>query len=104
MLLLSSHKAFALFEDADARRAILEIREKLTKLEKNTQQLSEQIDSSKQGRLKLANEIEQLNAELSQFRGFGEEYEEYNQSFYLKLQQLEESIDSSRYLSSTKPL
>ncbi len=95
LLLFSSHKAFALFEDADARRAILEIREKLTKLEKNTQQLTEQIESSKQGRLKLANEIEQLNAELSQFRGFGEEYEEYNQSFYLKLQQLEESIDSA---------
>ena len=95
LLSLSPYKAFALFEDADARRAILEIREKLIKLEKNTEQLSEQIESSKQGRLKLANEIEQLNAELSQFRGFGEETEEYNQSFFIKLQQLEESIDSA---------
>tara|TARA_B100001093_G_scaffold380665_1_gene366130 strand:- start:10 stop:798 length:789 start_codon:yes stop_codon:yes gene_type:complete len=95
LLFLSPYKAFALFEDADARRAILEIREKLIKLEKNTEQLSEQIESSKQGRLKLANEIEQLNAELSQFRGFGEETEEYNQSFFIKLQQLEESIDSA---------
>ena len=95
LLSLSPYKAFALFEDADARRAILEIREKLVKLEKNTEQLSEQIESSKQGRLKLANEIEQLNAELSQFRGFGEETEEYNQSFFIKLQQLEESIDSA---------
>jgi TolA-binding protein len=89
----TSKQALALFEDADARRAILEIREKLTKLEKNTEQLSEQIESSKQGRLKLANEIEQLNAELSQFRGFGEESQEYDQSFNLKLQKLEESID-----------
>ena len=95
LLFFSPHKAFALFEDSDARRAILEIREKLEKLEKSTKQLSEQIESSKQGRLKLANEIEQLNTELSQFRGFGEETEEYNQRFYLKLQQLEESIDSA---------
>ncbi len=93
-LLFTNQKAFALFEDEDARRAILEIRLKVTTLEKNTQKLSEQVESSKKGRLKLANEIEQLNSELSRFRGFGEESEEFNANFDLKLERLEKSIES----------
>ena len=53
LLLFSSHKAFALFEDADARRAILEIREKLKEYNlyglaasksKNPEKISDQLE------------------------------------------------------------
>ncbi len=92
-LIFSTQNAFALFEDEDARRAILEIREKIIKLEKNTEELAEQIESSTQGRLKLSSEIDQLNSELSLFRGFKEEYDEFNNNFSSRLDQIEESID-----------
>ena len=74
------------------------------KLEKNTNQLNEQIQSSKQGRLKLVNDIEQLNSELARFRGFGEETQQYNEIFTDKLKMLEETMDTIKSrISSLEP-
>ncbi|MAI29249.1 MAG: hypothetical protein CMP38_03470 [Rickettsiales bacterium] len=103
-----SSESIAFLEDEEARRAILQIREKLNtiekKLEKNTNQLNEQIQSSKQGRLKLVNDIEQLNSELARFRGFGEETQQYNEIFTDKLKMLEETMDTIKSrISSLEP-
>ncbi len=93
-LLTCSTFSYALFEDADARRAILEMREKLDNIEKRNEELSQQIEASRLGRLKLVNEIEQLNAELSKFRGFGEESEEINESLNNKIELLESTVEN----------
>jgi tol-pal system protein YbgF len=69
-----------LFEDDEARRAIIELRAKITALEdartqlqQQNQQLAESIDPLKRSVLDLNNQIEALRGEVARLRGVNEQ-------------------------------
>jgi len=67
----------ALFEDDEARRAIIELRAKVTALEEARSKLQQQIDSSvdpmRRTVLDLQNQIEALRADMAKLRGTNEQ-------------------------------
>jgi len=78
--LLSLPARAALFEDDEARRAILELRGKVTALEdarkqlqQENRQLADSIDPLKRSVLDLNNQIEALRAEMAKLRGTNEQ-------------------------------
>ncbi len=64
--LLSAHAQAALFEDSDARRAILELRERV-------ERQGEEIQNFQRGLLEQQNQFEALRAEIARIRGEKEE-------------------------------
>lgn len=64
--LLSVHAQAALFEDSDARRAILELRERV-------ERQGEEIQNFQRGLLEQQNQFEALRAEIARIRGEKEE-------------------------------
>ena len=78
--LLSLPARAALFEDDEARRAILELRTKITALEdarklqlQQSQQLADSLDPLKRSVLDLNNQMEALRAEVARLRGVNEQ-------------------------------
>lgn len=62
-----------LFGDNEARKAILDLRTKVTELERQVNEhnsaITSRLEPTQRGQLELANQIEQLKTQLSQLRG-----------------------------------
>ena len=84
--------AFALFEDSEARREIIKLREKIQTLEAKLEETKKEIEGYKTGQISLYNQIEELNSELSRFRGFSEEYSRDSGNISEKIEFFEEKI------------
>ena len=80
--LLSAHAQAALFEDSDARRAILELRERV-------ERQGEEIQNFQRGLLEQQNQFEALRAEIARIRG---EKEELSQELR-RAQELSQGVD-----------
>ena len=80
--LLSAHAQAALFEDSDARRAILELRERV-------ERQGEEIQNFQRGLLEQQNQFEALRAETARLRG---EKEELTQELR-RAQELSQGVD-----------
>jgi tol-pal system protein YbgF len=80
--LLSAHAQAALFEDSDARRAILELRERV-------ERQAEEIQNFQRGLLEQQNQFEALRAETARLRG---EKEELTQALR-RQQELSQGVD-----------
>lgn len=80
--LLSIHAQAALFEDSDARRAILELRERV-------ERQAEEIQNFQRGLLEQQNQFEALRAETARLRG---EKEELTQALR-RQQELSQGVD-----------
>jgi tol-pal system protein YbgF len=80
--LLSVHAQAALFEDSDARRAILELRERV-------ERQAEEIQNFQRGLLEQQNQFEALRAETARLRG---EKEELTQALR-RQQELSQGVD-----------
>ena len=53
--------AFALFEDSEARREIIKLREKIQTLEAKLEETKKEIEGYKTGQISLYNQIEELH-------------------------------------------
>ena len=62
---LNCTPAFALFDDDEARRAILDLRNQIYRLEKRL----ERVESSTQGQLNLAQSINEKDQQIATLRG-----------------------------------
>ena len=80
--LLSAHAQAALFEDSEARRAILELRERV-------ERQAEEIQNFQRGLLEQQNQFEALRAETARLRG---EKEELTQALR-RQQELSQGVD-----------
>ena len=103
-LFLIFNNAHALFEDSDARREIIKIREQLKTLDNKISETLDKLDTSKQGRLELLNSLEVLSRELSQFRGYTERDQQNTSSIEDRLEKLEYMVsDLTDRLSLLEP-
>lgn len=75
--LIASTSHAAIFEDGEARRAILELRQRVDALQAGQQRTSDELrqesDQVRRNLLDLQNQIEQLRAEQAKFRGQNEQ-------------------------------
>ena len=62
-----------LFSDDEARRAIIDLRARLTQLEAENQALSNRLDGMAKGQLELFSQLEKLRAEVANLRGVTEQ-------------------------------
>jgi tol-pal system protein YbgF len=69
LTLLSTSQAQGLFSDDEARRAILDLRAKITALETENQSLVNRLDGMAKGQLDLFGQLERLRSELAAIRG-----------------------------------
>lgn len=69
MAVLSVPASAQLFSDDEARRAILDLRAKITTLEADNQALSGRLDGMARGQLELFSQIEKLREDLANLRG-----------------------------------
>ncbi|MFZ9764463.1 MAG: tol-pal system protein YbgF, partial [Burkholderiaceae bacterium] len=69
LTLLSAAQAQGLFSDDEARRAILDLRGKITALETENQSLANRLDGMAKGQLDLFGQLERLRSELAAIRG-----------------------------------
>lgn len=67
------HNAHALFEDDQARRAILELRQKVDVLQQSQQRSTEEVAQLRRAVLDLQNQIESQRGELANMRGQNEQ-------------------------------
>ncbi|MBN8505227.1 MAG: tol-pal system protein YbgF [Burkholderiales bacterium] len=78
-VLVAANPAHALFADDEARKAIIELRNRLTQLEEankklaSQQELADQLAVLRRSLAELANQNEQLRAELARLRGGNEQ-------------------------------
>ena len=103
-LFLIFNNAHALFEDSDARREIIKIRDQLKTLDNKISETLDKLDTSKQGRLELLNSLEVLSRELSQFRGYIERDQQNTSTIEDRLEKLEYMVsDLTDRLSLLEP-
>ena len=69
LTLFSAAQAQGLFSDDEARRAILDLRAKITALETENQSLVNRLDGMAKGQLDLFGQLERLRSELAAIRG-----------------------------------
>lgn len=104
LILFSSQSAYALFEDSEARREIIKLRQQIKELDLKLSESLDILETSKQGRLELLNSIEQLNEELSFYRGYTEKDQENSNQIEFRLKLLENSIELiSERLTALEP-
>jgi len=87
----------ALFEDADARKAILDLRTRLTQAEerasaRNTQ-MDEQLQSMRRSLLEMNSQVEALRAEMAQLRGSNEQLQRDVSELQRKQRDIGQSVD-----------
>lgn len=99
---LASGPAFALFEDDEARRAILDLRARLQKLdeaqrqsaESQTGQLTDQVSQLRRSLLDLNAQLEGLRAEMAKLRGQNEQLARDLSDTQRKLTDQAQSLDA----------
>ena len=84
----------ALFEDADARRAILDLRQKLEATQQSNKSQSEEISVLRKALLELQNQIDALKAEQSSLRGANEQVLRALSDVQLKQKDILKELDS----------
>jgi tol-pal system protein YbgF len=84
----------ALFEDTDARRAILDLRQKLEATHQSNQSQSEEISVLRKALLELQNQIDALKAEQSSLRGANEQVLRVVSDVQLKQKDILKELDS----------
>ena len=84
----------ALFEDADARRAILDLRQKLEATQQSNKSQLEEISVLRKALLELQNQIDALKAEQSSLRGANEQVLRALSDVQLKQKDILKELDS----------
>ena len=92
----------ALFEDDDARRAILEIRQRLEDLKAFQQRSDAEDEKTKRNMLDQANSLEGLRAEIATLRGEKDALSKELSDTQRKLKDLSQSLDAR--LTSLEPV
>lgn len=98
LLSLSSPVRAGLFEDDEARKAILDLRNRLTELENaykgRSEQLSDQLTTAQRAGLDLAGQIEGLKSEIAKLRGQNEQLARDLAETQRKLTDLQQGLDA----------
>ncbi|MEN9550969.1 MAG: outer membrane protein assembly factor BamD, partial [Pseudomonadota bacterium] len=84
----------ALFEDADARRAILDLRQKLEATQQSNKSQLEEISVLRKALLELQNQIDALKAEQSSLRGANEQVLRALSDVQLKQKDILQELDT----------
>jgi len=100
VLSLSGGASAALFEDEDARKAIIELRARLAKSEEQVRargaeltELNEQLQSSRRGLLEINNQLEALRAEIAKLRGSNEQLQREVSEVQRKQRDIGQAVD-----------
>lgn len=109
VVLSFSGAAHALFEDGDARRAILELRTKVEQLQQQDQSTSAEIQQLRSSLLELQSQISSLNTEVASLRGEKEqlqrEVQQYQQGVDSRLQKFEPlSVEADGVTFTAQPV
>ena len=96
-LLLGNGAQAALFEDDEARKAILDLRNRLTQAEERsrarTAQSEEQLQSMRRSLLEMNSQVEALRAEMAQLRGSNEQLQREVSELQRKQRDIGQAVD-----------
>ena len=96
-LLLGGGAQAALFEDDEARKAILDLRSRLTQAEERSRasiaQSDEQLQSMRRSLLEMNSQVEALRAEIAQLRGSNEQLQRDVSELQRKQRDIGQTVD-----------
>jgi len=97
LVLGSGGASAALFEDDEARKAILELRSRLTQAEERARarntQLDEQLQATRRSLLEMNSQVEALRAEMAQLRGTNEQLQRDVAELQRKQRDIGQAVD-----------